>query len=99
MKGVTFCYLIRYYYYWAELYSYKDIQGVGPDRIPADMLKTKGTFSMKVVLFTLRSKIENSYKYSKLGGLGSITLIHIEGEEENLYKYRAITIELFWHYL
>ena len=50
------------------------------------MLKTKGTFSMKVVIFTLRSKIENSYKYSKLGGLGSITLIHIEGEEENIYN-------------
>ena len=56
------------------------------------MLKTKGTFSMTVVIFTLRSKIENSYIYSNLGELGSITLIYIEGEEENLYNYRAITI-------
>ena len=50
------------------------------------MLKTKGTFSMTVVIFTLRSKIENSYIYSKLGEFGSITLIHIEGEEENIYN-------------
>ena len=50
------------------------------------MLKTKGTFSMTVVIFTLRSKIENSYIYSNLGELGSITLIHIEGEEENIYN-------------
>ena len=56
------------------------------------MLKTKGTFSMKVVIFTLRSKIENSYKYLKLWGVSNITLIHIEGVEENLYNYRAITI-------
>ena len=50
------------------------------------MLKTKGTFSMKVVIFTLRSKIENSYKYPKLWGVGNITLIHREGEEETLYN-------------
>ena len=50
------------------------------------MLKTKGTFSMKVVILTLWSKIENSYQYPKLWGLGNITLIHREGEEENLYN-------------
>ena len=56
------------------------------------MLKTKSTFSMKVVILTLRSKIENSYQFPKLWGLGNITLIHKEGEEENLSNYRAITI-------
>ena len=47
---------------------------------------------MKVVILTLRNKIKNSYQYPKLWELGNITLIHKEGEEENLYNYRAITI-------
>ena len=47
---------------------------------------------MKVVILTLRSKIENSYQYPKLWELGNTTLIHKEGEVENLSNYRAITI-------
>ena len=66
-------------------------KAAGPDRIPAEMIKSSSEPILKILLKTM-NKIKSSFQYPEKWAIGITSLLFKDGDEEDPNNYRAITV-------
>ena len=69
----------------------KNNKAAGPDRIPAEMIKSSSEPIIKILLKTM-NKIKSTFQYPEQWAVGITSLLFKDGDEEDPNNYRAITV-------
>ena len=69
----------------------KNKKASGPDRIPAEMLKSCPD-NVLLLILKVMNKIKNSTQFPHIWGMGITSLLLKDGDDEDPDNYRAITV-------